>query len=85
MKCHYFDNFNFYKDLYGEWERLAYSAHLPYKTLYKIVILKMILLRDTLVYDSENWSTYQPFPVVSIFLCLGTSFVEAVIFVIKVP
>ena len=28
----------------------------------------MMALRDTLVYDSENWSTYQPFPVVSLFL-----------------
>ena len=39
----------------------------------------MMVLRDTLVYDFENWSTYQPFPVVSLFLCLGPSFIEAVI------
>ena len=33
MKCHHFENCNFYKDLYGERARLARSAHLPYKTL----------------------------------------------------
>ena len=44
----------------------------------------MMALRDTLVYDSENWSTYQPFPVVSLFLCLGPNFIEAVISLLKV-
>ena len=44
----------------------------------------MMVLHDTLMYDSENWSTYQPFPVVSLFLCLGASFIGAVISVIKV-
>ena len=39
----------------------------------------MMLLRDTLVYDSENWSADQPFPVVSLLLCLGPSFIGAVI------
>ena len=29
-------------------------------------------------YDSENWSAFQPFPVASLFLCLGPSFIEAV-------
>ena len=43
-----------------------------------------ILLRDTLVYDSENWWADQPFPVVSLFLCLGPNFIGAVISVIKV-
>ena len=33
VKCHHFENCNFYKDLYGERARLAHSAHLPYKTL----------------------------------------------------
>ena len=33
VKCHHFENCNFYKDLYGERTRLARSAHLPYKTL----------------------------------------------------
>ena len=43
-----------------------------------------MVLRDTLVSDSENWFPYQPFPVVSLFLCLGPSFIGAVISVIKV-
>ena len=42
------------------------------------------MLRDTLVYDSENWSSYQWFPVVSLFLYLGPSFIGAVISAIKV-
>ena len=32
LKCHHFENCNFYKDLYGERARHACSAHLPYKT-----------------------------------------------------
>ena len=39
----------------------------------------MMVLRDTLAYDSENWSAFQPFPMVSLFLCLGPSFIGAVI------
>ena len=39
----------------------------------------MMVLRVTLAYDSENWSADQPFPVVSLFLCLGPSFIGAVI------
>ena len=39
-----------------------------------------MVLRDTLVSDSENWFPYQPFSVV----CLGPSFIGAVISVIKV-
>ena len=31
VKYHHFEN---YKDLYGEWVRLAHSAHLPYKKPY---------------------------------------------------
>ena len=33
VKCHHFENCNFYKDLYGERARHARSAPLPYKTL----------------------------------------------------
>ena len=50
----------------------------------KIVIFKMMVLRDTLVYDSENWSGDQPFPLLSLFLCLGPSFIGAVKSEIKV-
>ena len=79
MKWHHFENGNFFKILYGERARLAYSAHLPYNTLIKIAIFTMMVLWDTLVYDSGNWSAYQPFPVVSLFLCFGSSFIGAVI------
>ena len=48
-----------------------------------IAIFKMMVLRDTLVSDSENWSAYQPFPVVTVFLCLEPSFVRTVASVIK--
>ena len=48
----------------------------------KPTIFKMMVVRDTLVYDSENWSADQPFPVVSLFLCLESSFIGAVISVI---
>ena len=47
-----------------------------------IAIFKMVL-RDTLFYDSENWSAYQPFPVLSLFLCWEPSFVRTVASVIK--
>ena len=42
---------------------------------YKNRTFKMMVLRDTLVHDSENWFTYQPFPVVSLFLCSRSSFI----------
>ena len=49
------------------------------QNLIKIDIFKMMVLRDTLTYSSENSSADQPFPVVSLFLCLGPSFIGAVI------
>ena len=49
----------------------------------KITILETMVLRDVLVYDSENWSADQPFPVVFIF-SLEPSFIEAVMTLIKV-
>ena len=42
-----------------------------------------VVLHDTLVYDSENWSTYQQFAVVSLFLFLGPSLIGAVMLVIN--
>ena len=39
----------------------------------------MMVLLDTLIYNSENWSTNQPFLVVSLYLCLEPSFIGAVI------
>ena len=55
------------------------------QNLTKLAILKMIVVRDTLVCDSgsESWFAYQPFPVLSLFLCLGPSFIGAVIPVIS--
>ena len=44
------------KVLYGERARLARSAHLLYKTLYWIIA--RLAFRDTLVHESDNWSTY---------------------------
>ena len=35
----------------------------------------MMVICDTLVYDSENWSIDQPFPVVSLVFSLGPSFI----------
>ena len=49
--------------------KAAHSAHLPLKNLIKITIFKMMVLHDSLVCDPENWSAYQPFPVVSL-LCV---------------
>ena len=57
VKCHHFENCHFCKILYGERAKHAHSAHLPYKTLL-ITIFKLMLPHDTLVYDSDNWSTY---------------------------
>ena len=45
-----------------------------------MAIFKIMVLRDTMVYDSENWSADQLFSVVS----LGPSFIGAVISVMKV-
>ena len=45
-----------------------------------MAIFKIMVLRDTMVYDSENWSADQLFSVVS----LGPSFTGAVISVTKV-
>ena len=57
------------------------------QNIMKIAIFKMMALHDTLVCDSENWSTDQPFPVVSLFLCLGaklyTCYIGALVSVIK--
>ena len=37
-----------------------------------IAFFKMMLLRDSLVYDSENWTAYQPFLVVSLLFVFET-------------
>ena len=44
----------------------------------------MTVLRDSLVYDSENWSADQPLPVVFSFVCLRPSFLGAVLSMMKV-
>ena len=64
---------------YGGLARIAHSAHLLQKFFIEIAIFKMMVLRDTSAYSSENSSAYQPFPVVSLFLWLGPSFIGAVI------
>ena len=51
------------------------KTHLPYRTI-KTTIFKLMALRDTLVYDSDNWSTYSVILVCSfqwcvLFLCLA--------------
>ena len=45
VKCHPFENYNFYKVLYGECTRLAPSAHiLPYKTLSGVSLLFLVAI-----------------------------------------
>ena len=56
VKCHHFENCNFYKVLYGERTRLAQSFAI--QNLIVIAIFKLMALHDTLVYESDNRSTY---------------------------
>ena len=78
MKYHHIGNCNFYKVLYWECKTCPFSSS-AIQNLIKITLFKMMALCKNLVYDSEKWSTYQPFPVVILFLCLGPSFIGAVI------
>ena len=50
-------NVNFYKVLYGEQTSLAHSV-CCHKNLIKTTIFKLMVLRNTLVYDSDNCPTY---------------------------
>ena len=73
-----FWNCNFYKDLYGE---------LAIRNLTIIAIFKLMALRDTLVYDSDNWSTYYFWFALSsgvLCFCVWPSFKRAVLSVTKV-
>ena len=54
MKCHYFENCNFYKVFfYGERGKPPFSSS-AIQNLIIIEIFKLMALRDTLVYDSDN-------------------------------
>ena len=57
-KRHQFGNCDYYKVLHGRWAERASLARSPYK-------FKMMTFHGTLVCDSENWSTYKTWFVLS--------------------
>ena len=82
VKCHHFGNCNIYKVLYGE-RAPCISSHFNTRPCNN---RNFQSLRDTLVYDSDNWSTYHFWFALSsgVFcFCVWPSFIGAV-FTLKV-
>ena len=88
-KRRHFGNVTVYKVLYGERASLARSVCLikTYESLIKATIFKLMALCGTLVYDSDNCSTYYFWFALSsgVFcFCVWPSFIGAALSVIKV-
>ena len=86
VTCHHFENCKLYKVLYGERARLAPFSSSAIQSLIIITISKLMAFRDTLVYDSDNWSIFSFwFAFSSAVFCFGVwpSFIGAVLSVLK--
>ena len=57
-KAHQFKNCSFHKFLYGEQARFAHFENFAIQNLIKTTCFKLMVLHNTLVYDSDKWSTY---------------------------